>query len=473
MPYSLEDLEPKIYIHLPNVYLHDMLEKRFEVFAAQDCNNGRFDVTFELDGKILHAHKFILTSVSATLDSWLTDLWTNKDEPVKIKDYSYDDFYQFVRFLYSGDCEITVENVFNIVDMAEFYGISYLKSFCEDLLNEAMDIITLENIEKMFEFAEKYSLYKFTESVKYYAVEQDICEYENFNAFKKPFIEFLSHYDEFCTKELFFENIYKWAEHRIMKEKAVDNDTNFNLLEAIKIELNTVLSKIKFSWMSFDFLMNFVVEKGFFLSSVEMSKFFFRLCYYRLRKKPFTCLSDLVQKQALLKQKVSPNDNFNLQDSINADLAEIIPLVDFYKLEKRFLMDYIVGNGILTEKQANLVFETKVEVENNGKIISGVFMDNYSIRLTFENKSPYEEYSYNSRRCHFNYTRVHIPSTRSTVMKMKGVEWYLCLEKDGVFTLKHYTLIERSDYLLAQMSNNSEFQLHSNVETRVTFSGNI
>lgn len=59
--------------------------------------------------------------------------------------------------------------------------------------------------------------------------------------------------------------IYKWAEHRIMKEKAVDNDTNFNLLEAIKIELNTVLSKIKFSWMSFDFLMNFV---GMFTSFI-------------------------------------------------------------------------------------------------------------------------------------------------------------------------------------------------------------
>uniref|UniRef100_A0AC35GB60 Uncharacterized protein n=1 Tax=Panagrolaimus sp. PS1159 TaxID=55785 RepID=A0AC35GB60_9BILA len=40
-----------------------------------------------------------------------------------------------------------------------------------------------------------------------------------------------------------------------------------------------------------------------------------------------------------------------------------------------------------------------------------------------------------------------------TLMKMKGCDWYLCLEKDGFLVFKHHTIIVNTDYLLAEMKS--------------------
>uniref|UniRef100_A0A914Z723 BTB domain-containing protein n=1 Tax=Panagrolaimus superbus TaxID=310955 RepID=A0A914Z723_9BILA len=172
-------------------YLHKMQTERFKVFQQQDLENGRFDVTFEIDGKKLLAHTFILTSVSETLNSWLSDRWTTKDAIIKIEDSSYDNFYEFLCFLYIGDCKLTEENVFEMVDMAEFYGVPCLKEFCDNFLSKMEKQV--ETIEEMFEFADKYYLKELKESIKRcfctYVVE--VCESEAFIAFKKPFVEFL------------------------------------------------------------------------------------------------------------------------------------------------------------------------------------------------------------------------------------------------------------------------------------------
>uniref|UniRef100_A0AC34GGT5 BTB domain-containing protein n=1 Tax=Panagrolaimus sp. ES5 TaxID=591445 RepID=A0AC34GGT5_9BILA len=82
---------------------HKMQMDRFKIFERQDLETGRFDVTFEIEGKKLHAHTFILTSVSETMDVWLTDRWTTKDTVIKVENYPYACFYEFLRFLYTSE----------------------------------------------------------------------------------------------------------------------------------------------------------------------------------------------------------------------------------------------------------------------------------------------------------------------------------------------------------------------------------
>uniref|UniRef100_A0AC34FNN5 BTB domain-containing protein n=1 Tax=Panagrolaimus sp. ES5 TaxID=591445 RepID=A0AC34FNN5_9BILA len=374
-----------------------MQNQRFKVFKSQDLETGRFDVTFELDGKKLYAHQFILTSVSETMDAWLSTRWTTKDEVIKISDYSFNDFYEFLRFLYSGDCKITDENVFVFIDMAEFYGVSVLECFCDDYLKNFK--ITLNNVEEMFEFSQKYSLHNFERTIKKYIFDlsEDLLAAENFLNFQKSFVKFF--YDSFARpyfREKAFNAVYEWAKYQVT-QRAEKNDSNFNLTEAIKSELSTIISIEQFRYMNFDFLMNFVLY----------------------------CVNVLI----------------------------------------------LVANGILSEEQANRVNETRVEVKNGDKILTGIFMDDYGIRGAFEN--VYSKKPTLSKKLRVNNVKLPIPSTPSIVMKMKGVEWYLCLEKDGVFTLKHQTLIERSDYLIAQMENNFEFELDLKKETNFKFSHNF
>uniref|UniRef100_A0AC35FFZ2 BTB domain-containing protein n=1 Tax=Panagrolaimus sp. PS1159 TaxID=55785 RepID=A0AC35FFZ2_9BILA len=116
--------------------LYKMQLQRYEIYKAQIHEDGNFDLTLEFgDGKKLYVHKFHITSVSETLDVMLSSRWSTNDKVVKVEDYSYDDFFIFVSFLYSGKCDLTNENILRITDMAEYYDVSTLKNYCDLFLS--------------------------------------------------------------------------------------------------------------------------------------------------------------------------------------------------------------------------------------------------------------------------------------------------------------------------------------------------
>uniref|UniRef100_A0AC34FIY2 BTB domain-containing protein n=1 Tax=Panagrolaimus sp. ES5 TaxID=591445 RepID=A0AC34FIY2_9BILA len=131
-----------------------MQKERYKIFKEQNLEKGRFDVTFEVEGKMLRAHKFILTTVSETLDSWLSDRWSCKDAVIKIESYSYHCFFQFLSFLYCSECKLTGQNIVKMTDIAEFYGVQCLKDFCDEYLSDMVK--SVESIEELYEFAQKY-----------------------------------------------------------------------------------------------------------------------------------------------------------------------------------------------------------------------------------------------------------------------------------------------------------------------------
>uniref|UniRef100_A0AC34G5B8 BTB domain-containing protein n=1 Tax=Panagrolaimus sp. ES5 TaxID=591445 RepID=A0AC34G5B8_9BILA len=114
--------------------LYELQMERFEVFKTQDPENEHFDGVFEFNGKKLYANKFMICSISSTFNSMLSKRWTKPDEPIIIQEYSYDDFKQLLTFIYSGECSLTADNIFAMVDIAEFYGILLLKKYCEEFL---------------------------------------------------------------------------------------------------------------------------------------------------------------------------------------------------------------------------------------------------------------------------------------------------------------------------------------------------
>uniref|UniRef100_A0AC34FWZ8 BTB domain-containing protein n=1 Tax=Panagrolaimus sp. ES5 TaxID=591445 RepID=A0AC34FWZ8_9BILA len=351
-----------------------MQKERYKIFKEQDHEKGRFDVTFEVEGKMLHAHKFILSSVSEPLDSWISDRWSSKDAVIKIEDYPYDCFFQFLSFLYCSECKLTDQNIVKITDMAERYCVQCLKDFCDEFLFDMEK--SVESIEELYEFANKYSLLKLTESIKsfFHQNYDAILNAEAFIAYKKPFVEFLFNVDiskniSKYMKEVLFKGAYKWAEHYVMKKKAAADDENFNLLEAIKAELKTILPLYKFSEMSFDFLMNFFFEKGFDLSPAELAEYFLSNPQYRLEDS-FKQVYELAEKQAIKKQEKFPEDSFNLHDATNAFLIEVLPHVDFCKMRPRFLTDFVVEKGYLlspAELAAIFLSKPQYRLENSFK----------------------------------------------------------------------------------------------------------
>uniref|UniRef100_A0A914NZQ7 Uncharacterized protein n=1 Tax=Panagrolaimus davidi TaxID=227884 RepID=A0A914NZQ7_9BILA len=135
-------------------------------------------------------------------------------------------------------------------------------------------------------------------------------------------------------------------------------------------------------------------------------------------------------------------------------------------MDKTFVMDFVVAKGILTEEEASRFYYTHggfFSVRNNGKYISGVIMDDNVVLCV--NASVHQ---CSTNFCRFINAKVDIPSTPCTLKKTHGIDWYLCLDNEGVLTFKHYEAVDQSDYLIAEMKSEREFSLTPNETTYFT-----
>uniref|UniRef100_A0A914QUK9 Uncharacterized protein n=1 Tax=Panagrolaimus davidi TaxID=227884 RepID=A0A914QUK9_9BILA len=115
------------------------------------------------------------------------------------------------------------------------------------------------------------------------------------------------------------------------------------------------------------------------------------------------------------------------------------------------------------------IYDTRVQIENNGKTISGTFLDNYGILPAFEKqKSSCSIKRRTSNKIRFSKMKFPVQLTASTVSKMVGIDWYLCFDKDGILSFKNYAAVDRSDFLIAEMKSDNEFALTPDEKTSVS-----
>uniref|UniRef100_A0A914QW10 BTB domain-containing protein n=1 Tax=Panagrolaimus davidi TaxID=227884 RepID=A0A914QW10_9BILA len=246
--------------------------ERFETFESQDPENGYFDLKFEVEGKLIHAHKYMLSSVSDVLQRMISDTWNN-GETIKIEKNSYNDFYEFLTFLYSGNCKLNDENIFTMVDLSEFYQVKELQIKCDEFLSKKE--YTKENILVFFETLSNYSLPMFEKAISKSMKEKriNLIESNGFMETSKSTVEkIVKLEDRFVSEEKLFEKIYEWAEKQAKKKQSESNEETYNLNDKIKSELTEILPFIRFKKMKLDFLITFVVEKGFLFSYKELSE---------------------------------------------------------------------------------------------------------------------------------------------------------------------------------------------------------
>uniref|UniRef100_A0AC34FS11 BTB domain-containing protein n=1 Tax=Panagrolaimus sp. ES5 TaxID=591445 RepID=A0AC34FS11_9BILA len=200
-----------------------------DTFKAQDPENGNFNVVFEIDEKKLYAHSLILSFASTTFESMLSNRWTKPGESIAIKDYTFENFKEFLTFLYSGACELTDENIFAMVDIAEFYNITVFKENCEEYLTKMQ--LNLINIYQMIEIVIKYSLVKFKEFLKHFVLNNLslILKSALFQGVEKPILNFIvESSQEAARQEELFEAVYKWAENRAIRKLEIKKSFLFS-----------------------------------------------------------------------------------------------------------------------------------------------------------------------------------------------------------------------------------------------------
>uniref|UniRef100_A0AC35GXJ6 BTB domain-containing protein n=1 Tax=Panagrolaimus sp. PS1159 TaxID=55785 RepID=A0AC35GXJ6_9BILA len=245
----------------------------FEILKAQDPENGYFDVAFEIQGKKLYAHKSKLCPVSSSFKSMLSNQLTIYDKPILIEGYSFENFKEFLTFLYSGKCQLSKENIFSMVDIAEFYRVPCFKTICDEFLTKTE--LTLENIYQMIRISNKYSLTEFYQLVVSFASKNisTFLKNEQFYGLEKcTLIKILELSDKTKNQEVIFEAVYKWVEKQANKNLETDNFFFFglDLNDAIKKQISDLLPFISFQNMSVDFLTFFVVKQTDIFTNNEL-----------------------------------------------------------------------------------------------------------------------------------------------------------------------------------------------------------
>lgn len=94
------------------------------------------DVRFEVQGRVIHAHKFILFARCEYFRRMFTSGYKEStDSTITLPDVSYDVFLCVLTFLYTGKPrEITADHAIEVLNLANLYNIEPLKRVCTDIM---------------------------------------------------------------------------------------------------------------------------------------------------------------------------------------------------------------------------------------------------------------------------------------------------------------------------------------------------
>uniref|UniRef100_A0A914QV17 BTB domain-containing protein n=1 Tax=Panagrolaimus davidi TaxID=227884 RepID=A0A914QV17_9BILA len=226
--------------------------QRYSIFSLQNVESGHFDVTFLFNEKELYAHSFVLWTASEIFETMLFGVWA-KNEPIPITSHSYDDFKEFLTFLYLGQCNINMENIMALVDLSESYNVQILKEKCDQFLTDAKP--TVENVFNICESLKTYSLQNaLTNLYEFVAINAlTILSSQSFLETKKDIvIDIVKMERLIINEEDLFKSVYKWAEYQSQKQKK-ENPSRL-IKSLIKEELSDILPHIRFPIMNIEFL---------------------------------------------------------------------------------------------------------------------------------------------------------------------------------------------------------------------------
>ena len=114
------------------------------------------DISFtcgETSRRIFHAHKYVLATSSAVFFAMFYGDLAQKESTIRLADTDEESLKEFLRFLYTDDCEITAENAIGVMYLAKKYLIPSLAEKCCDVLQAS---IKPDNVFAVLEQAVKF-----------------------------------------------------------------------------------------------------------------------------------------------------------------------------------------------------------------------------------------------------------------------------------------------------------------------------
>ncbi|EFJ47093.1 hypothetical protein VOLCADRAFT_61760 [Volvox carteri f. nagariensis] len=156
---ALLQLTKKLDAHLPVVDQLPQQPGRAErsvYLGSEYVNNPTLaDITFNVEGRKFYAHRIALLASSEAFRAMFSGGYREKDaDSVDIPNISWHVFEAMMRFVYTGQLDVTPDIAFELLQASDQYLLEGLKRLCENSIAQSL---TVESVMSTFEYSEQFS----------------------------------------------------------------------------------------------------------------------------------------------------------------------------------------------------------------------------------------------------------------------------------------------------------------------------
>ena len=140
------------------------------------------DLRFKIEGRVIYVQKWFIKICCKYFERMLSseNNWSESDSnEIIIKDYSYNVYYAFLKYIYTDSVDIRAEEAIDLLDLADCYLEDDLKQKCVHLIRNNLSIDTFCDT---YLAAIRYKLVDFEKYLIAFAFNNlfDICRTESF-----------------------------------------------------------------------------------------------------------------------------------------------------------------------------------------------------------------------------------------------------------------------------------------------------
>ncbi len=178
-------------------------------------NNSEIsDISFTCEGsdKVLYAHKYVLATSSAVFKAMFYGDLAEKNSVVHLSDTDEKSLEEFLRFLYTDECNLTTDNVISVMYLSKKYIVPSLTEYVKAQLVRDMDPgNVLDILEQAIQFEEKDLETKCWQVIEWRASE--VASSANFINIKQTTLASLLKRNHLNLAEVkLFQAVIKWID---------------------------------------------------------------------------------------------------------------------------------------------------------------------------------------------------------------------------------------------------------------------
>jgi BTB/POZ domain-containing protein 3/6 len=189
-----------------------VLERNSHMFNNSDMS----DISFTCEGsdKTFYAHKYVLATSSAVFNAMFYGDLAEKNSVVHLSDTDEKGLEEFLRFLYTDECNLTTENVMSVMYLSKKYIVPSLTEYVKaQLVRDMEPANVLDILEQVIHFEEKYLEMKCWQVIEWRASE--VASSANFINIKQATLASLLKRNNLTIPEVeLFQAVLKWIDHQ-------------------------------------------------------------------------------------------------------------------------------------------------------------------------------------------------------------------------------------------------------------------